>query len=458
MNRDGARRKESLNRIEPKGVEQHTTVPLCCVTSEPPSFMKLTGFTGNIPGDGNSTISAKANEFALCFELALSQDVKLIAYFCEDRFEIECFCVRHILGGPGLALPPQGLKAEQLASFRSTVKESHMETWNFQRIESLIVGGVEESLSLDYKAAGALQRDDRKRAEITKDVSAMANSAGGVVIYGIREHQDKAKAHLPEAIDAVSRNDFPKEWLEHVIQNIRPRIEGIVIHPVSIPHDPDGVVYVVEIPQSSTAHQATDFRYYRRFNFESVMMHDYEIRDVMARRQHPIIEVAFHILYITRQFSETGLPGLAGKKRGVGWAYVCAVATNKGRRLANHVSALLSIPKGILMERYVSPGEIETIEGFEYHRYEERNIVRDVVGRIGEFPKYGEHRVQPILPELSHELGSWDLHPNGFKERRAAGAKILWEASADDAPKRHGEVLLGELKIVDKRSDANEDD
>ena len=41
---------------------------------------------------------------------------------------------------------------------------------------------------------------------------------------------------------------------------------------------------VVEIPKSLTAHQARDLRYYRRYNFESVAMVDYEIRDVMNRQ------------------------------------------------------------------------------------------------------------------------------------------------------------------------------
>jgi len=44
---------------------------------------------------------------------------------------------------------------------------------------------------------------------------------------------------------------------------------------------------VIDVPQSSTAHQASDKRYYKRFNFESVPMEDYEIRDVMQRTEAP---------------------------------------------------------------------------------------------------------------------------------------------------------------------------
>ena len=113
------------------------------------------------------------------------------------------------------------------------------QNWDEQRLEQFITDGVEESLTLDYKSAGALKRD--KKAEITKDVSAMANSAGGTIIYGIRE--SAANNHLPGNLDPILRSDFTKETLEHVIQNIQPKIDGIVIHPVPLNGSNDEVAY-----------------------------------------------------------------------------------------------------------------------------------------------------------------------------------------------------------------------
>ena len=117
------------------------------------------------------------------------------------------------------------------------------------------------------KCSGA---SDGKKTEITKDVSAMANSAGGLIIYGIREFDDKAKRHLPEKIDPIDRTLFSREWLEQVINNIRPRIDKLRITPVPVDPNahPNSVVYVVEIPRSITAHQDSDLRYYRRYNFQ----------------------------------------------------------------------------------------------------------------------------------------------------------------------------------------------
>jgi hypothetical protein len=170
--------------------------------------------------------------------------------------------------------------------------------WDEAKLQSYIDNFIEESLTLEYKAAESLGFTDGKKREITKDVSAMANSAGGLIIYGLKEYNDQARQHLVEHIDPIERTQFSKEWLEQVINNIRPRIDNLIIHSVSM-SGANSVAYVVEIPQSTTAHQATDHRYYKRFNFLSQPMEDYEIRDVMNRATTPDMAVDFS--YIPNQ-------------------------------------------------------------------------------------------------------------------------------------------------------------
>lgn len=168
------------------------------------------------------------------------------------------------------------------------------ESWTEGDFLQLISNGVQESTELDYKACEALQKTDKKKAEISKDVSALANSAGGVLIYGIVE-----SGHVPTSIDrGFDPSDISKEWLEQVINSrIQRKIDGVRIHSVDLAKSQPGkVAYVVDVPQSSRApHQASDKRFYKRYNFESVPMEEYEVRDVSRRSDGPDLSVSFRI-------------------------------------------------------------------------------------------------------------------------------------------------------------------
>jgi predicted HTH transcriptional regulator len=189
--------------------------------------------------------------------------------------------------------------------------------WDQKAVQRYIDEGVQESLTLDYKAADALGKSDGKKSEITKDVSAMANSAGGIIIYGIKEFDEADKRHLPEKLSVVDRTQFSKEWLEQVINTIQPRITGITIHPVDIDTGANYIVYVVDIPQSTTAHQARDFRYYKRFNFESTPMYDYEVRDVMNRVTLPDVKVEFSFTSRQENNRRRYILGILVKNQGI---------------------------------------------------------------------------------------------------------------------------------------------
>jgi hypothetical protein len=145
---------------------------------------------------------------------------------------------------------------------------------------------IEESLTLEYKGALSLsKRNSECSNEISKDVSAMANSAGGIIVYGMNEVN-----HLPKSLQGLDPNSISKEWLEQVINSkIQPRIDGLKIIPVPLNiSDPGKVAYVVSIPPSPRApHMAANNKYHKRFNFQSVAMYDYEVRDTLRRQTVP---------------------------------------------------------------------------------------------------------------------------------------------------------------------------
>lgn len=162
--------------------------------------------------------------------------------------------------------------------------------WDEDDLLDLIRLGIQEGLELDYKQCDALQKSDGKKNEISKDVSSFANSAGGVIVYGMKENK-----HTPTSIDiGYNPVEISKEWLEQVINSrIHRRIDGVRVNQISLPKtSPGNVVYVVTIPASSRApHQAADKRFYKRFNFESVAIEEYEIRDVSNRSTAPDLDI-----------------------------------------------------------------------------------------------------------------------------------------------------------------------
>jgi hypothetical protein len=168
------------------------------------------------------------------------------------------------------------------------------ETWTEARLQRMLEDKVPESASLDYKRSAALVKTDRAKAEISKDVSSFANAGGGVLIYGIAENDH----HEPQSIDeGADPQSITKEWLEDVITStIHRKIEGITIECIELRQTrPGKIAYVVTIPQSLRApHMAVDYRYYKRHNFKSQPMEEYEVRDVSLRAMAPQLTIYFY--------------------------------------------------------------------------------------------------------------------------------------------------------------------
>jgi len=166
------------------------------------------------------------------------------------------------------------------------------ETWDEARLLRMVNEKLRESASLEYKRSAALENTPRPKAELSKDVSAFANSGGGTLVYGIAEN-DREPERLDEGVDPAV---ISKEWLDDVISStIHRKIDGVRIRVVNLSGDRAGrVAYVIEVPQSMRApHMASDNKYYKRHNFKSEPMEDYEVRDVSLRAAAPILSVAF---------------------------------------------------------------------------------------------------------------------------------------------------------------------
>ncbi len=167
--------------------------------------------------------------------------------------------------------------------------------WDENDLLEIINAGTQESIDLDFKRSDALQNVRRQkdiRYEISKDVSALANSAGGTLIYGIVEN-----GHIATGLDAgLDPTVVTKEWLQQIITStIHRKIDGVRVNQVALTTQSKGnVAYVVYVPQSMrTPHQALDKKFYKRYEFESVAMEEYEVRDLYRRGEVPDLRIAF---------------------------------------------------------------------------------------------------------------------------------------------------------------------
>lgn len=118
----------------------------------------------------------------------------------------------------------------------------------YDMIVRAVERGVMESDDLDWKQALPVDVD-KKQKEFAKDVAAMANTGGGLIIYGVREDKERAVEITP-----VSTAERERERLRALAtRHVRPLIGGIEIVPLSADEDDDDGIIAVFVPASPDA-------------------------------------------------------------------------------------------------------------------------------------------------------------------------------------------------------------
>lgn len=111
-------------------------------------------------------------------------------------------------------------------------------------ITRAIALNLDEDEALDFKAQ--LRTDEHAKAELAKDVAAMANSGGGLIVYGIGEAPgDKHLIDSPIPLSAEPEQPIHQLLAARVRPLIRP-----VIEPIRTADGSDGYL-LVQVPDSS---------------------------------------------------------------------------------------------------------------------------------------------------------------------------------------------------------------
>lgn len=135
-----------------------------------------------------------------------------------------------------------------------------------------------ESATLEFKSCRLFdQKNDKIFDTLSKEITALANSIGGVLIIGVEEDADRRISEIVPVADGRKNEG----WIEDgLLSRIMPRLYFAIAR---IEAD-GGHLLVIDVPPSRNApHQSADKRYYARRLFRVDPLLAFEVDDIRRR-------------------------------------------------------------------------------------------------------------------------------------------------------------------------------
>jgi len=131
-----------------------------------------------------------------------------------------------------------------------------------------LIPGVSEGRRIDYKRA-LPDNGEKSVRSLLDDVCALANSAGGYLVYGVEEEQDEdgKNTGVPSRVCGVGEMNVDQvqlAWEQRIKQNIEPTIIGYRVGFIDGFHGGE-VVMVVFVPRSLQSPHRTNYAGKREF-------------------------------------------------------------------------------------------------------------------------------------------------------------------------------------------------
>lgn len=330
------------------------------------------------------------------------------------------------------------------------------EQWDRERVQSLIDSQIPEDLRLEFKGAKVL--DEQSAFDMTKAVSSMANADGGVVIFGVRtKSRDK---DYPVAWDPIQNPKYTSHWFEKKLDSIHPR-PRLHVETINL-DDMNGWAFVVSVRKSSTVHQASDKKYYQRSGERTLVMEDYQIRDVMNRVRHPRLQLQFTLIFDFMLTAGNSTPRQMSKHLNNEPTRLEVRLHNIGPVFAQYVQVSLNIPATLLYYRiasrsadsYGQPVDTRGLSGaYDKQTWTNENVLTapqyNNNGQIiaADVPVHSTYA--PILPETNRLIKVFNLE--GHYDPATLEALITWKIHADNARPRKGKIAIRDIKRENRR-------
>src|SRR5580704_4995005 len=139
--------------------------------------------------------------------------------------------------------------------------------------------GQAESARMEFKDSRLLLKENVAE-ELSREISAFANSEGGTLVVGITERRE-GKMRVADGIDEGSDPKVKtRDWLQQLVHgNVSPYLPGLSVRTIPLSGTEAGrVAYAITVPKGSTAYQAKDRKYYGRSESEIQALPDHEVR------------------------------------------------------------------------------------------------------------------------------------------------------------------------------------
>jgi hypothetical protein len=279
--------------------------------------------------------------------------------------------------------------------------------------------------------------------ELSKQLSAFANSGGGTLVYGVKDVAPGGLRTVDRGgVSSTLRGRSTKEWLEDVIPHLVEHqlmsfnVYSILKTGAGSNIDEGKEITLIEINDSEQApHQARDKRYYARVGGKSRPIGHRMVLDILGRAVHPRLEISFSIREHLLHKRSYRIELLISCK-------------NIGRVYAKYINGFIEAPKSLIdkHEEDQAPGS------WKRTKLLFDNVHKDIVdvdlslGGPRTLNRYVT-RYAPLLPGLSIRKAYAMAIKRLDELVQFADSQLAWTVYADNMAPVEGVIRIGDIRV-----------
>jgi hypothetical protein len=178
---------------------------------------------------------------------------------------------------------------------KADMLREYFEQLTLEAIQNFVVSRQEEHVSLDFKTISDPEiKKEGDKKHLAEAISGFANSAGGLVVWGIGTGKVAGQDVASEAVPIPNVRRFVARLHEAAPFVATPAVEGVAHRAFE---RPDGTGFAVTfVPESDAGpHMALlgHDRFFKRAGDRFYRMAQFDVADMFGRRQRPVLTLGY---------------------------------------------------------------------------------------------------------------------------------------------------------------------